>query len=221
MAKLSGDRCQALALTAAIQLGLRFDQVVAIDVVPNPSPEAIDFAHRTFLEITLQGGDRRSVTISCPGVAAAHDVGCMPEPVVSLGSPRGEGSGYADIPGDATPFPELDPVAVAAAKSLEIDALEIPVQTLGAQTLVLGRATLPNGFLSVASFSMADPWPSDVLFGSGIQLVITPAAGGAPLRNLYEHGWRPGIEEVAATLTFDVAWFKPGATFTVTDVIVR
>ena len=225
MATHSGDRCQALALGAATQLGLGFDEVVAIDVVPNPSPDGIDFAHRTFLEVTLQGGDRKSVIIGCPGVSGAYVMECMAEPVVPLGYPGGAegggGYGYTDIPENATPFPARDPAAVAAAKALEIDRLDVSVTALGEQTLALGRATLPNGYLTMASFGMADPWPSDVLFGSGIQLEVTPVAGGAPLRNLYEHGWLPGVEEVDVTLTFDVAWFKPGAAFTVTDVVVR
>src|SRR5439155_6182685 len=71
--KFSADRCQALAFAAATQLGVGFDQVLAIDVVPNPSPVEIDFAHRTFLEVSLASGGRRSIVISCPGIAAAYD----------------------------------------------------------------------------------------------------------------------------------------------------
>jgi hypothetical protein len=219
--KESPDRCQAMALAAANLLGVGFDQIVAIDVVPNPSPEAIDFAHRTFLEVTLAGGNRQSVIISCPGIAAGYDPPCMSQPVVPIGYPLGPEGGYRDTPENATPFPELDPAAVAAATPLSIKSLDIPVTDPGHQTLVLGRATLPNGYLTAGSFAMADPWPSDVLFATGPRMVLTPTAGGPPLQNLYEHGWHAGTEEVEATLTFDVAWFKPGASFTITDIVVR
>jgi hypothetical protein len=221
VSKESADRCQAMALAAADQLGVGFDQVVAIDVVPNPSPEGIDFAHRTFLEVVLASGARQSVIISCPGVSGAYDPPCMSQPVVPIGYPLGPEGGYGDTPENATPFPDLDPAAVAAATPLSITSLDIPITGLGSHTLVLGRATLPNGYLTSGSFAMADPWPSDVLFAAGPRMVLTPTAGGPPLQNLYEHGWHPGTEEVEATLTFDVAWFEPGASFTIEDVTVR
>lgn len=216
----SADRCQALALAAADQLGVGFDQIASVDIVPNPSPDGIDFAHRTFLEVALENGDRADIVISCPGIAAGYDQQCMPQPVVRIAYPRGaDGGGYTDTPENATPFPKLDPTAVAEAHPLRIASLAIPVNQLGAQTITLGRATLPNGYLTQASAEMADLWPSDVLF-RGISLVVTPTAGGAPLENLYEHGWHSGTEEVEATLTFNVVWFKPGATFTIVDVVV-
>jgi hypothetical protein len=45
--------------------------------------------------------------------------------------------------------------------------------------------------------------------------------GGTPIMNIYEHGWRPGTERVQAVLMFDVAYFDPGATLGVKDVVVR
>ena len=216
----SADRCQALALAAADQLGVGFDQIASVDIVPNPSPDGTDFAHRTFLQVTLESGDRADVVIGCPGVSGAYDPKCMAQPVVPIWYPRGPEGGYTDTPGDATPFPSLDPAAVSAAIPLRIKSLVIPVGGLGPHTLTLGRASLPNGYLTQGSFAMADPWPSDVLF-KGITLVVTPTAGGAPLQNLYEHGWHSGTEEVEATLTFNVVWFKPGARFTIVNVVVR
>jgi hypothetical protein len=218
MQTLPGDRCQALALAAASQLGLGFDQVVAVDVVANPSPDGIDFVHRTFLEVALADGSVHSIVVSCPGISGAYYPPCMPEPVVTLGSP---GGAYTDIPENATPFPLLDADAVAASVPLRIPSTRVAVDGLGPHSIVLGRATLPNGRLTEASFGMADPWPSDVLFHGGIQMVVAPTAGGPPLENLYQHGWHAGTEEVEVTLTFDVAWFKPGATFTIVDVVVR
>lgn len=219
--QFSADRCQALAFGAAEQLHIGFDQVLAVDVVPNPEPPAggIDFAHRTFLKVTLADGSRQDVTISCPGIAAGYDPPCMPEPAVPVGSP-GQ-AGYYDTPGDATPFPSLEPAAVAAARPLTIPRLTIAVGSVGPQEIALGHASLPNGYLRFSNLKLDDPWPSNVLFRGGIEMVIRPASGGAPLQNVYETGWHHGPVDVAVTLTFDVAWFEPGATFTIVGAVVR
>lgn len=223
MSSFSADRCQALALKAATELSIPFDSIAAIDVVPNPSPEQMDRAHRTFLSILLRDGSRHGVTVSCPGISAAYDASCMPSPAVSLGYPGGVDAhvGYTDFPENATPFPALDPGAVANAKALRIDTLVVPVSATGSQTMVVGRASLANGYLAEAQFALADPWPSDVLFKGGIRLEVRPVAGGEPLTNLYEHGWHAGVEDVEATITFDIAWFLPGATIPIVDLVVR
>jgi hypothetical protein len=218
----SADRCQALAFEAATQLGVGFDQVLAVDVVPNPSPEQIDFAHRTFLSVALVDGSRHDVVISCPGIAGAYDPPCMAVPVVPLSYPRGSdgGGGYTDTPEDALPFPSLDPAAVAGARPLRVASLLVPITATGPHSILVGTALLPNGYLAEGDFSLADPWPSDVLL-NGVNLEVRPTAGGDPLRNLYEHGWHPGVEEVAATITFDVAWFEPVATLPIVNIVVR
>jgi len=61
----------------------------------------------------------------------------------------------------------------------------------------------------------------DVHFSYGPTLVVKPVGGGPELMNLYEHGWHEGVEEVEATLTFGVSWFKPGASITVVNLVVR
>lgn len=219
----SPDRCQALAFEAALQLGIGFDQIVSVDIVPNPSPgPGPDFAHRTFLEVGIAPGARLDMVVSCPGIAGAYDPPCMAQPVVPLTYPIGsEGGGYGDTPEGATPLPSLEPAAVAQATPLRIGALVIPVTGTGTRSIVLGRASLPNGYLTAASFAMADAWPANVLFSRGITLTVTSTSGGGPFENVYEHGWRAGTENVDVTLTYDVAWFEPGATFTIVDVLVR
>ncbi|HLX34278.1 MAG TPA: hypothetical protein VKR30_03435 [Candidatus Limnocylindrales bacterium] len=220
--KFSTDRCEALAFGAAQELQVDFGTITSVDVVPNPDPSAgIDFAHRTFLEVGFRDGSHTAATISCPGIAAAFDPPCMPVPVVPLAFPGGPGSGYRDTPENATPFPSLEASAVAGARPLEVKARVVPVAKLGPQTITLGQALLPNGYLASANLALSDPWPSDVIFQDGVQLVLSPAAGGPPLENLYDHGWHPGDEAIVVLLTFDVAWFEPGASFTVVDVVVR
>jgi hypothetical protein len=219
--QFSADRCQALGFGAAEQLHLGFAQVVALDVVPDPDPPpgGFDFAHRTFLKVSLADGNRQDVTISCPGIAGAYDPPCMPEPMVPVGSP-GQ-AGYYDTPDGSTPIPSLEPAAVKAALPLRIPRLTIAVTAAGPQEIVLGRATLPNGYLSFTDLKLEDPWPSNVLFRGGVEMVVTPASGGEPLQNVYETGWHRGTVDVVVSLKFEVAWFLPGATFTIVDVKVR
>ena len=218
----SADRCQALALAAATQFGVGFDRVLEIDVVPNPSPNQIDFAHRVFLSVVFADGSRHNAMISCPGIAGAYDPPCMAVPIVPLSFPRGRegGGGYTDIPENASAFPSLDPAAVAVARPLLVASLAVPMTATGTTSIVVGTALLANGYLAEGDFGLADPWPSNVLL-SGVRLEVRPTGGGEPLRNLYEHGWHPGVEEVTATITFDVAWFEPGAILPIVHIVVR
>jgi hypothetical protein len=219
--QFAADRCQALAFAAAQQLGLGFEQIAVVDVVPNPSPVEIDFAHRTFLSVGLVNGSRHAIVISCPGVSGAYDPPCMQLPIVPLSYPRGHEGGYTDTPENATPFPALDAGAVANARALSVPTLTVPITGTGSQAIVVGTALLPNGFLAEGDFALADPWPSNVLLRGGVSLEIRPTAGGAPLQNVFDHGWHPGVEEVTATLTFDVAWFEPGASLEIVNIVVR
>jgi hypothetical protein len=218
----SPDRCDALAIAASDDLAVPFERVRAIKVLPNPNPDQIDFAHRTFLSVTLDDGTAHSVVISCPGIAGGNEPKCMWEPKVPIGAPGGlVRCCYTDWPEGATPVPPADPAAVAQSRALRVPRLVVPITALGQQSIVVGRALLPNGLLRDSAIEITDPWPTDVHFSGGIFLEIRPVDGSPPLANVYEHGWRPGVEEVEATLTFSVSWFKPGASITIVNLIVR
>jgi len=199
-----------------------FERVGSILIVPNPSPVDIDFAHRTFLEVTLDDGTSHSVVISCPGIAGAVDPQCMWDPTVPLGMPNGlDHGGHSDRPDGSTPFPSLEPAAVADSRALRVPRVVIPITGVGQRTIVIGSAALPNGLLREGAFALSDQWPLDVHFSYGPTLVVRPVGGGPELMNLYEHGWRSGVEEVEVTITFSVTWFKPGASITVVNLVVR
>jgi hypothetical protein len=104
---------------------------------------------------------------------------------------------------------------------MRVARMVIQVVETGQRTIDLGTALLPNGYLTQGSFAMADPWPSSVLFATGPRLVVRPTDGGEPIWNVYETGWHHGTYEVDVALTFDVAWFEPGTSFTVVDLVVR
>ena len=141
-------------------------------------------------------------------MGATHDVPC-----------NGDQSG--PVPeGCATPI-VLDPEAVAQAEGLRIDAIDVPA-TVGQHEVELGRATLPNGFLEAASFTLADLAPDGVVIPEGVHLVVTSTdASRPPLGNVYDRGIFPGVEEVVATLVFDVVEAPQGAVLQVRGLIVR
>jgi hypothetical protein len=221
----SADRCQALAFAAAQQLAVGFDVITGIDIVSDPNPQpGPDFGHHTFLEVEIGGSRHQAVAIACPGISGAFDPKCMAEPVVPLGYPggvKGSRGGYLDVPDGYTPFPSLEPAAVADAQPIHIPSLLIPIDKMGPHTIDLGTASLPNGYLTEGTVAMADPWPSSVLFTDGVVLVVRPKGGGDAIGNLYATGWHHGTYAVDVTLTFDVAWFEPGASFTLVDIVVR
>ena len=162
------------------------------------------------------------------GVGSDHSLLCTDHPTIAIGSPTF--GGYHDVPcsGEApqnacaSPVPTADPTAVAAARSLNVARLQIPIDHAGTYTIPVGDATLPNGILSDASFGLADDAPADlVLSDPGVYLAVTSLDGGRPFFNAYDHGWQTGVEHVAASLTFTVESFDPGAVLTVTNLVVR
>jgi hypothetical protein len=138
-------------------------------------------------------------------------------------------AGYRDVPclgeapgGCATPLPAIEPSAAAAARGLELSAVDVGIDHLGDFAVPLGQAVLPNGVLSDAVYGLADERPSNVLVSpDGLFLEIRSLDGGPPFRNAYERGWHPRPETVEAVLRFTIEWFEPGAILQVRDIRVR
>ncbi len=108
------------------------------------------------------------------------------------------------------------------ATELRVDRVDIPIDHTGRHEIVLGEAWLPNGLLTTADFELVDDWPPGVtILGDGVSLEVRSELDGQPIQNIYEHGWREGIEGVEAVLVFDVFHFDPGATLSIQDVVVR
>jgi hypothetical protein len=141
-------------------------------------------------------------------MGANHDVACS-------------GNDPAEDPsGCATPI-VLDPAAVAQARPLRLAAMDIPL-TIGHHDIELGRAALPNGYLETARFGLADLAPDGVSIPDGVWLEVTSAdPSRPPFGNVYERGIFPGVEEVVATLVFDVVAAPEGAVLQVRDVVVE
>ena len=137
--------------------------------------------------------------------------------------------GYHDVPCAgtapenpcATPLPTIEPSALSVSTPLTISSVEVPIDHVGAYSIDLGEAALPNGILTAASAAVTSS-PTDPLVSyDGYALVITSLDGGPPFENYYAHGWRPGVEHVKVILNFTVLSFQPGATVTVANVDVH
>ncbi len=137
--------------------------------------------------------------------------------------------GYHDVPCAgpapenpcATALPPIEPSALSESRPLTIRSVEIPIDHVGAYSIDLGEATLPNGILTAASAEVTSS-PTDPLASyDGYALNITSLDGGPPFENYYLHGWRPGVEHVRVTLSFTVLSFQPGAAVVVANVDVH
>ena len=221
-------RCLAMTDTAAMQLHKTREDIVSIVVVPDPTPEVRDGV--TILQtrsggppidliVTLADGTITQTTLFCVGVNT--EPACVDDPHIQTHAMSKDG-GYHDRTADATPVPSAAPDALEMATELRVDRLDIPIDHTGRHEIVLGEAWLPNGLLTTADFELVDDWPPGVtILGDGVSLEVRSELDGQPIQNIYEHGWREGIEGVEAVLVFDVFHFDPGATLSIQDVVVR
>lgn len=85
-----------------------------------------------------------------------------------------------------TPLPTYEPAALAASVPLRVAALDIPL-TVGPKTVYVGQATIANGVLQEATFSVAGipdgvvgmP-PAGFTVADAITLDVRPADAGRP-----------------------------------------
>ena len=220
-------RCLAIRDSAAFQLHTTREDVVAVDILPDPTPEVID--GKTILRttsggqpielvVTLADGAARRVTIHCAGIP--DDPGCFDDPHLQASSVTM--GGYHDFPEDATPVPTAAPAAIADATELRIDRLDIPIDHVGRNEIHLGEVLLPNGLLTTADFALVDDWPPGItILERAVALEVRSLVDGKQIFNIYEHGWREGTERVEAVLVFNVFRFDPGATLSIRNVLVR
>lgn len=227
------QRCLAMTDAAAAEIGRTRDDVTAIVIVPDPPPKdgvlvALGGAAPINVRITLADGTTHD-TPMCGGIPSGPT--CTDTPQLVADSVFAEGAGYKDVPCPdgasphtcGQPLPSFEPAAVRAARPLSIASLSIPIDHVGGYEVSIGKASVPNGVVSTASFGFVDRWPADVSLEGGEARIALRSLepDGVPFDNYYEHGWRPGVEHVEATLVFNVLWFKKGASLEVRDIVVR
>ena len=220
-------RCLAIRDSAAFQLHTTREDVVAVEILPDPTPEIVDGktilrttsgGNPVELVVTLADGTSRRVTIQCSGIP--DDPGCFDDPHLQATSVMM--GGYHDFPEDATPVPSAAPEAIADATELRIDRLDIPIDHVGLYKIRLGELLLPNGLLTDARFALVDDWPPGItILGRAVALEVISLVDAKQIYNIYEHGWREGTERVEAVLVFNVFRYDPGATLGIRNVVVR
>ena len=228
--KFAEDRCLAVVEFAMERAGLAWAHVESVHLASLPNTGYLGGGPVAGVTFALRDGTQREEDVVCGGIGGQYSLVCTDRPEIRLSSPINT---YQDVPcgavpgGEpgsacATPLPAIDPEAATATLPLEIATHDYPVLGLGPQEILVGRATLPNGILSDARFSLADPFTRAFTVRDGIALVVRPLnPTRPPFDNIYAHGWYSGTEEVEAYLVFDVIAFTPGATLEVRDLIVR
>ena len=229
------QRCELIIDAAAERAGVDRGAVIRIDIVPEPTPQVMPDgtvilqtrggAAPLVVRVTLADGTT-SEMVACGGVSM--EPMCTDEPHLRASSVTM--GGYRDIPcageppaGCATPHPPPTGDALAAAEPIRIDRVDIPIDRAGQHEVSVGEGSLPNGILTEASFAFLDDWPPGVRIGDGVVHldVRSLEPDGVPFDSYYSHGWREGVERVEAVLVFDVDHAEPGATLSVSDVVVR
>jgi hypothetical protein len=220
-------RCDAVVAQAMAIASVQPADVSSVEL-GRPEGHKISLGGELMALARLHLADGRVIDqeVWCVGVGRDNLAWCVDDPQIQLWSGANHdvpctGEDAAGTPeGCATPI-VLDPDALAGARPLRVDAIDIPA-TVGHHEVELGRATLPNGYLSEARFGLADPAPDGVSIPDGIRLVVTSTdASRPPLVNVYERGTFPGVEEVIVALAFDVVEAPPGAVLQVRDVVVQ
>ncbi len=128
-------------------------------------------------------------------------------------------------PGDvvcATMGPPPVAATVDAASPLAVARLSIPLTDLGTQHVPLGGLTLPDGYYTSTSLTLANA-ASGTYVVQGLHVELQPVASGRPPMQGSMVGRPPyiGPEPFAASLVFDVVSFNPGATLEITGLSVR
>jgi hypothetical protein len=230
----SAKRCLVMTDAAAVEVSKTRADVVAIDVIPEPTMEAPNGnvlmvrsgGPDVHVRITLRDGTAHIVSMGCLGIS--NQVTCSDDPHLSVDGLQIEG--YRDLPcsgeppdGCATQLPPVEAEALADATTLRISRLDIPIDHVGDYRVIVGEARLPNGIVTEESFGFVDDWPANLTILSGrVGLgVRSLEPDGRMFANYYAHGWRQGTERVEAYLAFHIDGFDPGAMLSVRDIVVR
>lgn len=225
---LSEGRCAYIVRWAAEQAGAD-PAASTFELLGDPMPGALRTqAFVVRVRVDDGSGPPADESVFC-GVGGGSSYLCTETPRIARRAPTGDTSGYWDVPCSdeegqvcATPVPTAGASAIAGGIPLVVPSLPIPIDHTGRYEVVVGEASLPNGILTETSFDLAPTTPAELLVAEeGVTLRLESLDGGPPFENAYEHGWRPGVERVRATIDFDVESFAPGATLEVVDLVVR
>ena len=231
--RLSDRRCAYIVDWAKKEAGIGAGDPVSVELLGDhacPSDDTVPcgvmrtMAFIVRVRLTTQSGESSDHPVFC-GLGGEMTLLCTERPRIWISTPM---NGYTDVPCQtengpcATPLPTIDPAAAAAAEPLSVPSLDIVIDHIGAYSIPVGEAVLPNGILSEAAFGLADDMPSSVLLNPGFMyLEVTSLEGGPPFDNYYRRGWHDGTERVQVTLTFTVEWMEADTVLEVTGIRVH
>jgi hypothetical protein len=226
--KFAERRCAAVVERARNEAAVDAARVTRVELLPAPREGGVNLGGIMVAQVRFTLADAPSVTqdVWCKGVWAEDDLSCQDDPQIRLSggvdhdipcageAPNGDPAGCATLP------PTPPPAAVAAAKPLGVNALDIPLDHLGAYEIKVGHAGLPNGYLSKRQFSIADTRPTGWWISGGIYLDIRPPAGRPPVGSIYRAPFK-GTEPVDVFLVFEVTETSPGAVLQIRNLVVQ
>lgn len=232
---LSSKRCAVIVAWAKAQLPAGHAAIVTTELLPDPGcpgqpPGGLCVRTTQFVttvRFTFADGSTRSYPLYC-GVGGQFSLLCSDTPRIEIGTNVDHdtictGTDAAGAPsGCTTPFPSPDSRTLAASRPLVIASLDIPVTTTGHHEVEVGRAVLPHGYVTEASFSLANDAPPGLLLSGPLRLELrSTVPGRPPFGNVYQRGIFPGVEDARVVLVFDVAQTSPRSVIGVRDLVVR
>jgi hypothetical protein len=217
----SDRRCEAIVDDAIDAAGLERPEIASIELLPFKRVQTLGGGQVALIRFRLFDGSALEQSVSCVGVSfrpacndaaeiqtnsgVDHDVPCAGEPP----------DGCATLP------PTPDPDAVAAARPFRLDAIDVKLDHEGPYEVKLGQATLPNGYLSERSLTLADPQPEDYWIDDGVRLDVRPDVAGRPFVGSIYRDPFDGPEPVTIYLVFEVTQLDEPSVLQVRDVVVR
>jgi hypothetical protein len=220
-------RCAAIVESARNESGIDKSAIAAVDILSRPREGSLQMGGEIVARVQFHLADGTSVMREawCVGAGSPDNRACANDPqlVVSGGVDHDVTCpGAAPDPASCASLPPTPPqAAIAAAQPLHVAALDIPLDHAGKYAVRVGRASLPNGYLSRREFELADTRPTTFWITGGIRLDVRPTvAGRPPVGNIHRDAFK-GSEPVEVFLVFEVTETSPGAILQVRDLVVQ
>jgi hypothetical protein len=217
----SARRCDAIVDRAATEASVPDPEIRAVRLLPfERGPGSVGHGQVALVQFELVDGTTIDQGVWCVGVDMSRT--CNESAEISVGGGVDHDVPCAGEPpeGCATLPPTPDPDAVAAAKPLRIDTLDVPLDHEGPYEVRLGTAMLPNGYLSELAIDIADRSP-DTFWMESAGLQVRPDIPGRPqVGSIYRDPF-DGPEPVTVFLIFDLTSLDSPSVLQVRDIVVR
>ncbi len=214
-------RCEAVVDRALADGGIAARDVATIHLLPFERKQTLGGGQVALVEFRLNDGTVVTQDVKCVGVSQHLACTEMVEIPVDVGV-------MMDVPcegeppdGCATMPPTPAPDQAAQATPLLVESLDIELDRLGTYEVEVGRASLPDGYLSERSFRLENPAAETFWIDEGVRLIIRPDDPSRPdIGSRYRDPYA-GPEPVTVYLAFDVTDLDEPSMLRVRDIVVR